>query len=130
MSEKMLVAYEVSIADRIKAAQAQLKALKDERYGTLPRISAEELSVVVANEKLVSTTHEVAKLAAELRSERRFTEEDKDQVAAAKIAHRIEVNTEAVKAEAVRSVRDARLTGFKLTLRKDGRTAVRVSGVI
>lgn len=115
---------------QIAQAAAELRALRAKRLATLPRVTAEELAIVVEAERMVTVPVKVADVAKRVKSERQFTDEDKDQISAAREAHKEEVNTKETKAAACRAVRKAHLSAFKMTLRKDGRVGLRIAGIV
>lgn len=118
------------VDNRITTLRKQMQALNAERASTLPRISTEERELVVMAAHSVEMTAEGAKEVSDLRKNRQLTEEDRDQIAAAKLAHKRLINQPETKAEAAAKVASAYLHSYKLTHRKDGRVGVSVRGVI
>lgn len=115
---------------RIKAFRDGMKALNAERQALLPKLSTDERKLVIEATVNIEVSHEAAAEAAELRKNRQQSEEDRDQIAAARLEHKKLINTPAMKAEAAGMIAAAYLASYKLTHRKDGRIGVSIRGQI
>ena len=91
--------------------------------------ASQVLSVVIACREVQCAVADV-EVASGLNQKFRLTEEQKDQVAAAKAEHRVIINEPAVKVEASEHVKTAYLRSYKLRVRKDGRVMLSVSGLL
>lgn len=120
----------VSIDTQIESLREEMAALNKRRIATLPRLSADERNFLTDIEVDVARSEAAAKKAAELRKNRQLTEEDRDQIAAARLDHRANINSPEGKAKALEAVKTAYLHSFKLTHRKDGRVGVAIRGAI
>lgn len=118
-----------TIETNITLARSALKELTDKRMALLPALSLSERKILEEHAEAIGSTEAGATVAAELLKERRLSEEDKDQLACAKIRHRILANAPAGKTSAAFLVAKARLTSYKLIHRVDGRVGVRLSGL-
>lgn len=130
MNSEIIAVAPVSIDDEIEMLREQMAELNKKRIATLPRLSATERKFLTDVEVDIARSETTAKTAAALRKDRQLTEEDRDQIAAARLQHRSEINTSEKKAQAVEAVRTAYLHSFKLTYRKDGRIGVSLRGAI
>jgi len=115
---------------QLSGLREQMRQLNAARIAQLPRVSTEERGFLCDVETSVERSEETAKRAGALKKDRQFTEEDRDQLAAARMAHRKEINCDAIKAEAARYVGQAYLHSYKLTHRKDGKVGLTLKGVI
>ena len=118
------------VAERIKKHQERIKELNLQRIGLCPRLTNEERAQILEFEEDVEVDHADAVIVQDLRKNRSFSDEDKDQIAAAKLAHRRLINTPEMKAEACEMLAKSYLSAFKLTHKKDGRIGVSVRGQI
>ncbi len=119
-----------AIDSDLAAMREQMKELNERRKALMPRLSADEREFLIAQEMEVETREAHNKKAAKLRRDRQFTVEDKDQIAAARLDHRKEINTERVKNEIRDRIVTAYLHSYKLTHKKDGKIGIRVTGEI
>ena len=118
------------IAARIKEAQELTKKLNALRVGLCDRLTNEERATITTFEESVEVDHELAVVVQDLRKNRQFSDEDRDQIAASKLAHKRLINTPEIKAEACEMLAKSYLSAFKLTHKKDGRVGVSVRGQI
>ena len=118
------------IAEQIKSAQELMARLNAQRVALCDRLQNDERETLLRFEEGISVTESASKDASKLRRERSMSDEDKTQIAAAKIAHVNLINQPQHKAQAARSVELAYLSVFKLVARKDGRVGVSVRGQI
>lgn len=114
----------------LKAAQQSSATARAMFIASLPYATPAQASAVVDCALCVQSSAELVKLASGLNTTFRLTEEQQDQVAAAKAQHKVEINTPDLKAEAVENVRNARLKSYKLRLRADGKLSIAISGTI
>ncbi len=98
---------------------------------SLPVATPEQVAACVLTARDVQVSKEVLALASARNNTFRLTDEQADQVAAAREEHRRIINDPAVKKEAVEYVSKATLTSYKLRLRKaDGKLTVSVTGTL
>jgi hypothetical protein len=98
---------------------------------SLPAANPEQLAACVLAAREVTVAKEVLSLASARNNTFRLTEEQADQVAAAREEHRKLINEPRMKQEAVEYVSKATLTSYKLRLRKaDGKLTVSVTGTL
>lgn len=112
------------------ALRDAMKALADARKALMPRVNNEEREVIAGYERAIAVNETHGKTVATLKRDRQFTDEDRDQIAAARLEHKRLINTDANKSSAQFHIGRAYLSQFKLTHRKDGRIGVRVAGII
>ena len=120
----------VIVESQIDELREQMADLAGQRKQCLIRVSNSERNLICDVERAITVGESAAKAASKLRQNRAFTDEDTDQLNAARTAHRIEINTDTVKAEAAAKVRLSYLHSFRLTHRKDGRVGLSIRGVI
>lgn len=121
----------VSILDsKIEAARKQMADLNTMRKALMPAMNNDALTLVVDFTKAINVSAEVSKLVSDIRKNSQQSDEQKDQIAAARLEHVKLINTPAVKAQAVEAIQKAYLKSFKLKHRTDGRTTVSISGQI
>jgi hypothetical protein len=113
---------------RINVHAERMRELRAERLAQMPRLAVTEREFLIDVEKTIDVSADQQKQSSELRRNRQLSDEDRDQIAAARLDHRKEINTDTCKEEAIEVVRKAYLTGFKLTHRKDGRIGVSIRG--
>lgn len=113
-----------------KKLRDAMKALADSRKALMPRISSGEREHLIDLERAVAVNEASSRYAADLKRDRQFTDEDKDQIAAARLEHKRLINTDDAKANAQFHIGKAYLSQFKLLHRKDGRIGVRIAGII
>ena len=119
-----------NLALRLKETQELTKKLNALRVALCPRLATEELSLIVAHEASVEVFHDDAAAVQELRKNRQMSDEDKDQIAAAKLRHKKLINTPEIKSEACEMMAKAYLSQYRLTHKKDGRIGVSIRGQI
>lgn len=115
---------------QLTTLREQMKALKAERTALLPRLTTGEREVIVSVEANVETSLESATTAGNLRQNRQFTDEDRDQIQAARLEHKKLINTPEMKAEAAEMIGKAYLASYKLIHRRDGRVGLVIRGQI
>jgi hypothetical protein len=118
------------IDDGLEALAEEMAALRAKRVAMLPRISTKEREFLIKVESRVERTEAAMKKAGEIKKARSMTEEDKDQVSAARLEHKRVINEDAVKAEAAEYVKMAYLHSYKLTHRKDGKLGLAIRGIV
>lgn len=119
-----------ALVARIKEVSELSKKLNAKRLGLCPRLTRDELFTIVTHEEEVEVDAETAVVVQDLRKNRQMSDEDKDQIAGAKLAHKRLINTPQIKQEACEMLAKSYLSAFKLTHKKDGRVGVSVRGQI
>lgn len=119
-----------ALTARIKEVSELSKKLNARRLGLCPRLTRDELFTIVTHEEEVEVDHETSVVVQDLRKNRQMSDEDKDQIAGAKLAHKRLINTPEMKQEACEMLAKSYLSQFKLTHKKDGRVGVSVRGQI
>ncbi len=118
------------INDGLEALQSEMAALRAKRAALLPRMTTKEREFLIAVESRVERTETATKRAGEIKKARSMSEEDKDQISAARLEHRKVINEEAIKQEAANFVMAAYLQSYRLTHRKDGKLGLAIKGII
>ncbi len=133
----VMVTQEVSAAesltdidDGLEALQDEMAALRAKRAALLPRVTVKEREFLIKVESRVERTEAATKKASEIKKAKSFTEEDKDQIAAARLEHKRVINEDVIKEEAANFVRAAYLHSYRLTHRKDGKLGLAIRGVV
>jgi len=118
----------LAIETALETLRKEMQVLNAKRQSNLPPLALEERKVLEEHALAIGVSEDENTKASELRKDRRLSDEDKDQIAMAKLKHRESANSAAGKQSAAFHVAKARLTSFKLVHRKDGRVDVRISG--
>ena len=114
----------------LEAAQESLKKAQAEHLATLPVCPADKLGVLVDVTRKVNVSEAEAKEVKEIKAGFRFTEEHRDQLAAAKASHRMAINTPEVREQLRADIEKGYLKTAQRKLRADGRTVVTVKAVV
>jgi len=119
---------QVSNKVRVATLTAELKVIRSEMISQLPWATPEQVTACIEAAREITVKLEVAQVASGLNKDFRLTEEQIDQVAAAKAAHAAFINLPEQKASAVSYVTNSTLKTFKLKTKKDGTIAVSITG--
>jgi hypothetical protein len=121
----------MSAADQVKIAQVMLASRTAEFVATLPVATQSQVDACVESALAVKVRLETAAIASGRNQKFRLTEEQADQVAAARAEHKKLINEPERRAEAVEQVRAAReLKSYKLRVRKDGTVTMSLSATL
>jgi chromosome segregation ATPase len=114
----------------IEELNEELAKLRKKRVGLLKPMTTVEREFLIKLEAGVERTESMTKKASELKKNRTTTEEDKDQLAAARLTHKATINEPRMKLEASEYVKMAYLQSYRLTHRKDGKLGLAIRGII
>jgi hypothetical protein len=120
----------LTAAQKLEVAQKAAAKARAEFIATLPHATPEQADACVHAARETQVSFAMSQLAEGLNVKFRLTEEQADQLAAARAEHKVKINTQAVRREAARYVLTSHLSSFKLKARKDGRMALSISGVL
>ena len=114
------------------AAQEAARAARAAFIAALPVATEAQMAACVVAARDVQIALETSTVASGLNQKFRLTEEQKDQVNAARAQHVKEINTPEMRAEVTENVgKCAKLSSYKLRVRKsDGKVMLSVSGVM
>ena len=119
--ENVLVSNVEAAALALKTAQAALVASLQ---------VAKDISAIITVARSLDVTEAQAEEAKKVKDGFRITEEQKDQIAAAKVELRTKINTPEVRAQLMEDIKNGYLKSAQRKLRADGRTVTTIKAIV